>query len=315
MFENLTKNQEAVSPIVATLVLIVVAVVGAVAVGTIMGTFSDDVGSKVNSDDVSSAVGPAGEVLIGGSTTVQPVSELIAKAFMADHPGSRVVVQGGGSDVGITSAKMGLVDIGAASKEVSDPELEVTQIGGSAVVVIASSDVTATGVTRTDLETAITTNDYTAITGAHAFVQRADGSGTEETFAKWVTDGDEKSLDAYETESATGNAGVLAAVKSHDDYIGFVDAGYALTDDELGDTFNVLTVDGKTASEKTILESLKGTDDSSSSSYVSALTRPLNYMTKGTPSQTVQSFIDFTRSPGAIELFHDAGMYSILEFS
>ena len=32
-------NEVAVSPIVATLVLIVVAVIGAVAVGTIMGTF------------------------------------------------------------------------------------------------------------------------------------------------------------------------------------------------------------------------------------------------------------------------------------
>ena len=37
--KRMKENEHAVSPIVATLVLIVVAVVGAVAVGTIMGTF------------------------------------------------------------------------------------------------------------------------------------------------------------------------------------------------------------------------------------------------------------------------------------
>ncbi len=40
------KNNEAVSPIVATLVLIVVAIVGAAAVGLLMGSFSNNVADQ-----------------------------------------------------------------------------------------------------------------------------------------------------------------------------------------------------------------------------------------------------------------------------
>jgi len=306
MFANLRQNEDAVSPIVATLVLIVVAVVGAVAVGTIMGTFSNDVADQTNVGDVAGS--SSYEILIGGSTTVQPVSELLGKAFMAENGGVKINVQGGGSGVGVTSAKMGIVDIGAASRPVDDSELTVTQIGGSAVVVIAGSDVTATGVTKAQLWDALN-GTYTGIAGADHFVQRAEESGTEETFAKYVTGA--TSLDAYTggaNVTATGNAGVLEAVKTHPKYIGFVDAGYALNDDGV----NVLTVDGEDATSDNILNALKGKTDA----YPAGLTRPLNYMTRADGTNSiVQKFIDFARSPASIEIFHEAGMYSILEFS
>lgn len=315
MFANLMKNEDAVSPIVATLVLIVVAVVGAVAVGTIMGTFSNDVADQTNVGDVAGS--SSYEILIGGSTTVQPVSELLAKAFMTENPGVKISVQGGGSGVGVTSAGKGIVDIGAASRAVDEdestqyPNLETTQIGGSAVVVIANPSVNATDVTKAELQDAIN-GTFTGIDGANHFVQRAESSGTEETFAKWLTG--EKSLDAYTTETATGNPGVLQSVEDNTGYIGFVDAGYGLPAAADGKV-KVLNIDGKTASEATILESLKGTDDSSADSYIEKLTRPLNYLTDGTPSSVVKKYIDFAQSPAAIEYFHDAGMYSILEFA
>jgi phosphate transport system substrate-binding protein len=313
MFANFRQNEDAVSPIVATLVLIVVAVVGAVAVGTIMGTFSNDVADQTNVGDVAGS--SAYELLIGGSTTVQPVSELLAKSFMAENPGVKINVQGGGSGVGITSAKMGLVDIGAASKPVDDSELTVTQIGGSAVVVIAHKDFAADNVTKTELYNFITAGTKAGnVSTADKFVQRAEDSGTEETFAQWVTDKAKKSLDEYNTENANGNAGVLESVKSHTNYIGFVDAGYALNDDDVK-VLNIVGYDS-TADSK-ILQALK--DDkagTTSTAYPNGLTRPLNYMTKtDAPNSIAQKFIDFAQSPAAIDLFHEAGMYSILEFS
>ncbi|MDK2863626.1 MAG: phosphate transport system substrate-binding protein, partial [Methanomicrobiaceae archaeon] len=117
----LKMNENAVSPIVATLVLIVVAVIGAVAVGTIMGTFSSDVSEQVNTGDVSGS--SSMEILIAGSTTVQPASELLAEAYMAKKPGVKISVQGGGSGAGVTSVGMGIVDIGSASRAVKDAEL------------------------------------------------------------------------------------------------------------------------------------------------------------------------------------------------
>ena len=78
MYANMKRmnNDMAVSPIVATLVLIVVAVIGAVAVGTIMGTFSTSVSKNVNAQQASSA--SQSEILVAGSTTVDPITRAAA---------------------------------------------------------------------------------------------------------------------------------------------------------------------------------------------------------------------------------------------
>ena len=93
LFKGFFDDTRAVSPIVATLVLVVVAISGAAAVGTIMGTFSSDVSGEANTGEL--ALASSTEILIAGSTTVQPVSELLAEAYMDDHQGIKVTVQGG----------------------------------------------------------------------------------------------------------------------------------------------------------------------------------------------------------------------------
>ncbi|MBN1936532.1 MAG: substrate-binding domain-containing protein, partial [Anaerolineae bacterium] len=66
----------------------------------------------------------SGKIQLAGSTTVQPLAEELAEAFMALNAGVIVEVQGGGSSVGVTSAGEGTVDIGMASREVKSSELE-----------------------------------------------------------------------------------------------------------------------------------------------------------------------------------------------
>src|SRR5208283_4862293 len=97
MYANMKRmnNEMAVSPIVATLVLIVVAVIGAVAVGTIMGTFSSDVSKQASAGQASTA--SQTQLTIAGSTTIQPAMQLVANDFMAANPGYKISVQGGGS--------------------------------------------------------------------------------------------------------------------------------------------------------------------------------------------------------------------------
>src|SRR5208337_4860108 len=75
---NYKNNDTAISPIVATLVLIVVAVIGAVAVGTILGTFSSDVSKQANANGASSAAQT--EILVAGSTTIDPITQAAANA-------------------------------------------------------------------------------------------------------------------------------------------------------------------------------------------------------------------------------------------
>jgi hypothetical protein len=62
--------------------------------------------------------GLSGQLQLAGSTTVQPLAEKLAEAFMAKSPDVSVEVQGGGSSVGVTSAGEGTVGIGNASREV-----------------------------------------------------------------------------------------------------------------------------------------------------------------------------------------------------
>jgi phosphate transport system substrate-binding protein len=341
-FKNM--NESAVSPIVATLVLIVVAVVGAVAVGTIMGAFSSDVSEQMNTGDVSGA--SSSEILIAGSTTVQPASELLAKAYMAEKPGVKISVQGGGSGAGVTSVGMDIVDIGSASRAVKDtelakyPSLQTYQIGGSGVAIVVPDDASSiTGVTKeglralydsttaqdsatvgwtdSDTDGIIEDTDTFAAAGTPGAVditvyQRAEASGTEETVAKEYLKYPGDSFDNTKAEGVNGNAGVAAAIaagSATNVRLGFIDFGYVTS------AHKALDVDTKVCDKMHILESLKGVADTETTSYVEKLARPLNYIVNGNPSTIVKDYINFAQSPGAVDSIHDVGMFSIVEFA
>src|SRR5208283_4696421 len=101
MYANMKRmnNEMAVSPIVATLVLIVVAVIGAVAVGTIMGTFSSSVSKQANASQANTA--SQTEILVAGSTTVDPITQAAAKVYSATNPGVKITSQAIASGAGI----------------------------------------------------------------------------------------------------------------------------------------------------------------------------------------------------------------------
>ena len=124
MYANMKRmnNDMAVSPIVATLVLIVVAVIGAVAVGTIMGTFSS-VAKQVNTNGAAAASDSGGNLLIAGSTTVYPASVILAQDYMTQNPRSKITVQQGGSGAGVSMVGQGIIDIGASSSALSSAQI------------------------------------------------------------------------------------------------------------------------------------------------------------------------------------------------
>ena len=317
MFKGMWEDTRAVSPIVATLVLVVVAITGAAAVGTIMGTFSSDVSDQSNAGELVSA--SSTEILIAGSTTVQPISELLAEAYMDDHQGVKITVQGGGSGAGVSSTGMDIVDIGAASRDVySDelakyPDIKTHKIGGSAVAIIANDAVTVFDVDRLELIDVYENNSFAATGIAAAGItmayQRAEESGTEDTFTKWL--GKISINDSI--DGATGNAGVLAAVQGAANSIGFVDFGFAdgasnivilgiVDTGKSGNTY--LNADITSTNLK---KELSGADDT----YPDDLARPLNYMTNGEPNSMEQAFITFAMSPGAATYFEECGYFPV----
>lgn len=324
MFKKIFNDEAGVSPIVATLVLVVVAIAGAAAVGTIMGSFSSDVSDSASAGDAMAASSTT--LRLAGSTTVTPVAELIAEAYM-DTRDITVDVQEGGSDAGISGALNDLIDIGMASKDVTKadyPDIEKHTIGYSAVVVIANCAGIneSTNVSMADLATMYTdadadgkttvstslggTIDPTGSSTTLTLFQRSDASGTEETFAK-ALDGTvfetDKDMDSSDAVGASGNQGVLDKVIATTDSIGFVDYGFAK--DASG--VSIVAIENFGPVEESDIKGVLRGDDTL---YNEDLTRPLNFLTNGEPSSLEKDFIDFAMSPGSIPYFKECGYYA-----
>ena len=314
-FAGMWEDTQAVSPIVATLVLVVVAITGAAAVGTIMGTFSSDVSEESNTGELTSA--SSTELLIAGSTTVQPVSELLAEAYMEEHQGVKVTVQGGGSGAGVSSAGLDIVDIGAASRDVKPDELAkypniVThKIGGSAVVVIVNSGSSITNATKAEINEIYVNGTASSgnLTTITTVFKRSEESGTQDTFCGWIGNKTDKFHD--DVVGKTGNAGVLKAVEDTPNSIGFVDFGFA---DGSDDVRAINLYDGKQyfVTKDNIKAQLK---DSTADTYPDKLARPLNYLTNGEPNSMEQAFITFAMSPGATTYFEECGYFPVTEIA
>jgi phosphate transport system substrate-binding protein len=282
---------------------------------------------------------------ISGSTTIQPVSEILAAAYMKENPGVDIVVTGGGSSRGITDAGTGAVDIGASSREVKEselmlyPDLEVKRIGASAIVIITSQNNDMDTITFE--EASALYNDRSedislmpGIASISTVVQRSEESGTEETFASWLFP-EKKNVDSsLETEdygingrvvqlAAEGNAEVLNLVKENPFSIGFVDFGYAESDPGI----KILRIVDKGADEAVpsdiakIREALllelrtEEQDNRGETFYIPGLTRPLNYITNWELSSLTNDFIDFAVSPSSKAYFNEVGYFSVAELN
>lgn len=65
---------------------------------------------------------PSGTVTVAGSSSVSPVMEKLAEAYMALNPDVTIQIQTSDSSTGMSSAIEGLCDIGMASRAVKDSE-------------------------------------------------------------------------------------------------------------------------------------------------------------------------------------------------
>ncbi|MEM0466515.1 MAG: substrate-binding domain-containing protein [Candidatus Thermoplasmatota archaeon] len=114
IMKRLVRNAQAVSPIIATLMLVLVAVGAAGAFYVWQSGWQKDVQSKT---------GGAGELqaslIIGGSTTVYEFGAVAAQYFQGANPNYKVNVQKGGSGAGIAAVGTGAIDIGMSSKPLS----------------------------------------------------------------------------------------------------------------------------------------------------------------------------------------------------
>ena len=92
------------------------------------------------------AAGVSGEITVGGSSSVTPVMEKLAEAYMALNPDVTVIVQQSDSTTGVTGTIEGAVDLGMASRALKAEEEEQGVVGttiamdGIAVIVNLEND-------------------------------------------------------------------------------------------------------------------------------------------------------------------------------
>lgn len=249
--------------------------------------------------DPTATARPAGaqsnQLQLAGSTTVQPLAEVLAEAYMAKNSGLTIEVQGGGSSVGVTSAGEGTVDIGMASREVKQSELDKFPnlksfiIAFDGIAVVTHPDVKLPNLTKEQVQSIFAgeITNYKEVGGPDAtiiVVSREEGSGTRAAFEELVMtykDAEGKSQVKPIFEKALlqqSNGQVRTTVATTPYAIAYLSFGF------LDATINAVPVNDVAPT----VENVKN------KTY--PIVRPLVLLTNGEPNERAKAFIDFVLS-------------------
>jgi len=243
-------------------------------------------------------------VTITGSTSVQPITEELASAFMEIHGRDgravRVEVMGGGSGAGIRAVVTGVADIGMVSRglhdaEMDDVEVILMAIDGMAIIVHPDNPVNdlpfraLQGIFRGEI------TNWSEVGGADAnilVVNREEGSGTRNAFHEIVI-GDNNEFIA--TAIIQNSTGAIREVVSNDvNGIGYISLG------GINDSIKTLTIDGASPTIEMI----------QTGEYIVA--RPFNYIVaEGELSEITQIFIDFVLSDEGQRIVQENGLVPV----
>jgi phosphate transport system substrate-binding protein len=251
--------------------------------------------SAPNPEPIQAPTGLSGQLQLAGSTTVQPLAEKLAEAFMGLNPDLVIEIQGGGSSVGVTSAGEGTVGVGNASRGVKDseleqfPDLQVFTIAydGIAIVTHPDTELPSLSVEQARAIFGGEITNFAEVGGPDApitVVSREEGSGTRTAFKDLVMkykDAAGEKQESLITERALlqqSNGQVRTTVASTPNSIGYLSFGF------LDESTKGVLIDGV---EPTVAN-VKG------GSY--PIFRPLNMLTNGAPNELAQAFLDFILS-------------------
>ena len=240
--------------------------------------------------EVEVSTGLSGQIQIAGSTTVQPLSEKLALAFMAMNPDLVIEVQGGGSSVGVTAAGEGTVNIGQVSREIKGsefeafPELMVHTIAYDGIAIVTHPDLDLPSITLEEAKRIFggEITNYAEIGGPDAeiiVVSREEGSGTRAAFDELVLESSEPELEMTETAILQqSNGQVRTTVATTPFAIGYLSFGF------LDESVKLVAINGHLPTVENVL----------SGNY--PVFRPLNLTTLGDPDELSQAFLDFILS-------------------
>ena len=242
----------------------------------------------------------SGVIREAGSTSVLPLAEKFALAFMEKHPNLEVTYTGGGSGAGVKQCAAGTVDIGAASREVKMTEKDLISYpiarDGVAVVVNEGNPVSDLSLEQIAKIYAGEITNWSEIGGSDLKITvygREEGSGTRDCF-------DHKVLKSFGLKitvnalSKKSNGEVQIGIQDDVSGIGYVSLGYV-------SGLKALSIGGDVCSFETCKDG----------SY--PIVRRLYFITREAPDDAVRAFINFCRSNAGQTIVENNGYVPLVK--
>lgn len=231
---------------------------------------------------------------VAGSTAFQPFAEKLAEQFMAKRPDVNITVQGGGSALGIQSARSGAAQIGMADLVELPPEakelLGVT-VARDGIAIIVNPANTLTNLSLEQIRGIFkgTIKNWKEVGGADhpvRVVSREAGSGTRSSFETII--GGITLANAAIIQDSNGT--IRETVANDRDAVGYLSHGL------LNAKVKALRTDGVECTEKEIV----------AGQY--KLVRPVFLLIQPPPAGAVKDFIDYILSSEGQETIRQNGL-------
>jgi phosphate transport system substrate-binding protein len=240
-------------------------------------------------------------IKVTGSTTVLPIAQKAADAYMGSHANADIQVTGGGSSVGVQAAGERTADIGMSSRDVKPdglkkyPGLVITTVGKDGVALIVNPANSVTSLTLAQIK-GIYNGNYTnwkQVGGPDMIivvVGRDSASGTREFFTSSIMGGTNYVPTMLEKNA---NGAVKLTIAQTPGAIGYIGLGFIDT------TVKPVSISiNGTLVEPTV-------DNVTSGKY--PLSRSLYLLTSGQPTGLAKAYIDFILSSEGQKLLTGEG--------
>jgi phosphate transport system substrate-binding protein len=237
-------------------------------------------------------------ITVAGSTSVEPFAELLAEEYMSLHPEYHIYVQGGGSTAGIEAALSHAANIGMSSRnlQAEETKLYAVTIAKDAIAVVVNPKNPIEDLPLDQIRSIFSGKignwkDLGGPLHPIVLVTREEGSGTRESFQKFVMEKEEIGLEALVQDS---NGAVRQVVGSDPFAIGYISLGL------VNEQVKALRISG-------VEPSITNIDNGK---Y--RLVRPFLFVFNGKPEGQAKSFLEFVLSPTAQKLLFKEGLVPIL---
>lgn len=238
-------------------------------------------------------------ITVAGSTSVEPFAELLAEEFMFHHQKSRIYVQGGGSTAGIEAVRSRAAHIGMSSRDLKPEEknLHAVTIAKDAIAIIVNpknpiQDLSLEQIRQVFSGKLRNWSELGGLNHSIDVVTREEGSGTRESFQKFVMGKEDISLGALVQDS---NGAVRQVTANDVSAVGYISLG--LVNDQV----------------KAVRISGVEPDLANVNNGKYTLVRPFLFLFNGEPVGEAKSFLDFVLSPSAQKLLLKEGLVPVVQ--